>query len=105
MGSIVAIVADRKNAFALYHACQALAMFLAAVLLPIAWLVVAWLAAWVPLAGATFSAASFALVMVGYVAVALLGIRVGERAAFRAAEAVFIVGKWGELFARLYPVA
>lgn len=107
VGSIVAIVADRKNAFALYHACQALAMFLAAVLLPIAWLVVAWLAAWVPLAGATFSAASFALVMVGYVAVALLWVS-GLVNALRSEQLrqLFIVGKWGEkLFARLYPVA
>ncbi len=107
VGSIVAIAADRKNIFALYHACQALAMFLAAVLLPVAWLVVAWLAAWVPLAGPTFSAASFALVIVGYVALAFIWLS-GLVNALRSEQLarLFIIGKWGEkLFARLYSVA
>jgi uncharacterized membrane protein len=107
VGSIVAIATDRKNAYALYHACQALAMYLAAVLLPIAWLVVAWLAAWVPLAGATFSIASFALVIVGYVTLALLWLS-GLANVLRSEQLkqLFIVGKWGEkIFARLYPIS
>ena len=105
LGSAIAIVSDRKNAFALYHACQALVMFLAAALLPIAWLVVAWLAAWIPIAGPTFSAASFSMVMVGYVALLFIWLA-GMVNALRSERLtqLFIVGKWGErLFVRLYP--
>jgi len=106
LGSIITIGAARRNAFALYHACQALVLFLAAVLLPIGWLVVAWSAAWIPIAGPTFSAASFSVVMFGSVALVLIWLA-GLANTLRSDQLkrLFIVGKWGErLFAQLYPV-
>ncbi len=106
VGSIVAIVADRKNAFALYHACQALAMFLAAVLLPIAWLVVAWLAAWVPLLALRLAPRPFCA---GDGGIRRRGVAFGVSglvsAAFEQYEAIDPVGKWGEALCPAYPVA
>ena len=107
VGSAIAIVADRKNVFALYYACQALAMFVAAVLLPVAWLVVAWAFAWIPIAGPPFSAATFSLNIVGLIALVYIWLS-GMITTLRSEklQRAFIVGKWGErLFARLYPSA
>ena len=98
------IAFDRKNLFALYHACQAFVMVLSALVLPVGWLLVSWALGWVPLAGPTLAAASFSIVMAGYATLAVLLV-VGMVNALRARMTpLFLVGRWGErLFARLFP--
>jgi uncharacterized membrane protein len=96
----------RRQTFVFYHACQALALNLVAVVVPLAWLVFSWLVAWVPLGGPVTAAASFALVIAAYAALAVAWI-VGMLHALRLqAKAVPIYGAWGDrLFYRLSPDA
>ena len=104
VGSAFVFVFDRRNLFALYHACQAFVMALFAVLLPVVWLLGSWALAWVPLAGPTLAAATFSIVMAGYATLAILTV-VGMVNALRARMTpLFLVGRWGErLFVRLFP--
>ncbi|MFN2202089.1 MAG: hypothetical protein ACK2UO_12830 [Caldilineaceae bacterium] len=104
VGPALALLFDRKNVFALYHACQGLMVTMLAVFLPVLWLVVSWAIAWVPMAGPTLGAASFTIVVAAIVlafALAVAGVVnvLGERMA-----PLFLVGRRGErLFVRLYP--
>jgi uncharacterized membrane protein len=104
VGSIVVFVFDRKNLFALYHACQAFTMAVVAVLLPVGWLLSSWVLGWVPLAGPTLGAATFSVVIAGYLTLVVLWV-IGILNALRARMSpLFLVGKWGErLFVRLFP--
>jgi len=65
-GPIYLMLARRENAYIQYHARQMLALTLALIALPMAWVVIAWPISWVPIAGACVAAALFALVMVGF---------------------------------------
>ena len=104
IGSAVVFLVDRKNLFALYHACQAFALAMMVILLPMVWALISWVIAWVPLAGPTISAATFSIVMAGVLTFLILTV-VGVSKALRTnMSALFLVGKWGErLFVRLYP--
>ena len=102
IGPLLVLLFNRKNGFALYHACQSLAMTAAAVIVPVVWIVIAWLLAWVPIAGALLGIAMFALVMAAYIALAI-GLVLGLMNSLRAKQAAApIFGEWGEsLFTRL----
>jgi len=96
IGPLLVLLADRKNTFALYHACQSLGLTLIAIAVPIAWAVCAWLLMWIPLAGALLAAALFALVVAAYITL-LIAWLVGMSNALRdqlAPAPVF--GGWGE---------
>jgi uncharacterized membrane protein len=96
LGSLLVFMLDRKNVFARYHACQALALVLIAVLMPLAWLIAAWLAAWVPLAGAPLGIALFALVVAGYIAMAIAWLVGLYNSATGKLNAAPIFGGWGD---------
>jgi len=102
IGPLFVLRFNRKNGFALYHACQALALTIAAVLIPIVWVVLGWMMIWVPLAGAVFAVSLFALVIAAYLTIAislLLGLVNSLRG--RTSSAL-IFGGWGEsLFLRI----
>ena len=60
--------------------------------------------AWVPMAGPTFSAATFTIVMVGLATLLVLSIVGIANALGSKMTPLFLVGKWGErLFVRLFP--
>ena len=69
LGPVMVLLAARKNLFVLYHACQALALVLLAVLTPAAWAVAGWLVLWIPLAGGLLMGGLFALVIAAYLAI------------------------------------
>ena len=104
VGPALALILDRKNVFALYHACQGLMVTMLAVFLPVLWLVASWAIAWVPMAGPTLGAASFTIVVAAVVLAFILAVAgvinvVGEKM-----TPLFLVGRRGErLFVRLYP--
>lgn len=102
IGPLLVLLFNRKNNFALYHACQSLAITAAAIVVPIGWIVLGWILAWVPIAGALLAIAMFALVMAAYIALAL-GLVFGLINSLRAKQtAAPIFGEWGEsLFIRL----
>lgn len=104
IGSAAVLLFERRNVFALYHACQAFAIAAFAVLLPAGWLLMSWAIAWVPMAGPTFSAATFTIVMVGLATLLVLSIVGIANALGSKMTPLFLVGKWGErLFVRLFP--
>lgn len=106
IGPLLAIGAQRRVSFTLYHACQALALLLGAVVVPMLWGAVGWLAAWVPLVGPIFAIASFSLVVVALIMAVvawLLGIVNVLRGRMNPLP---LFGGWGErLFNRLTPAA
>jgi uncharacterized membrane protein len=102
VGPLLVLLFNRKNSFALYHACQSLALTAAAIIVPVAWVVIGWILAWVPLAGALLAIAMFALVMAGYIVI-VIGLVSGLINSLRAKQAAApIFGGWGEsLFMRI----
>lgn len=88
VGSLLVLLINRKNALALYHACQALALFLGMVVVPVGWLIFGWLLAQIPLVGPILAAGLFALVI----------------AAAMAATIAFVLGMINALRARFIPI-
>jgi uncharacterized membrane protein len=82
-GWLLVLIAARKDRFAAYHARQSLALSLAVILAPLAWLVFGWLIAWIPGVGVVVAAASFSLV-IGLYIVATIAWIVGLTNAARA---------------------
>jgi uncharacterized membrane protein len=92
------IFTQRKDLFARYHAYQSLALIVAALIVPAAWVIFAWVMAWIPLIGVLLSAASFALVIATYVVI-LIGWVYGMLSAVQALiRPVPLFGGWGERF-------
>lgn len=104
IGPLIAILVARRNLFALYHACQSLAISLLAIALPVVWLLVSFAIVWIPMAGPTMSAALFTIVIVGLVTALLLLLTGISNAARGYMTPLFLIGRWGDrLFIRLYP--
>ena len=102
LGWLVVLVALRRNLAALYHACQALALNLAVVVIPLGWVVVGWAVAWVPVVGPVTSIALFSLVMAAVPALVIAWL-VGMVNALRdEVMPVPVFGGWGDkLFDRM----
>ncbi len=103
IGSLLVFLFSRKNALALYHACQSLALFVGVILVPAGWLVVGWLLAQIPMAGPILAISLFALVMAAAVVV-VIGWLTGLSNALRAKFApIPLFGGWGDkTLERLY---
>lgn len=103
VGPLLILLFNRKNALALYHACQSLALFGGIILVPAGWLVFGWLVAQIPLAGPILAVSLFALVIAAAIA-ALIGLFTGITNALQARFVpVPVFGGWGDsAFARLY---
>ncbi|MCX6050549.1 MAG: hypothetical protein NT075_36110 [Chloroflexi bacterium] len=102
IGPLLVLLFNRKNGFALYHACQALALTIAAVIVPIAWVICGWIIIWVPLAGAVLAVSLFALVMAAYLTI-VISLVLGLINSLRGrTSSVLVFGGWGEsLFLRM----
>lgn len=106
VGSLVVILTNRKNLFALYHACQALAIFLIALLTPVVWVLFALAVTWIPMAGPVLSAASFALVIAAFIVLVIAWIVGLVNSVRERLEPVPIFGDWGNrLFKWLSPAS
>jgi uncharacterized membrane protein len=93
-GALFVLLARRDDAFAVYHARQSLAIAMAAIVTPLAWLVVAWVCAWIPLVGAVIGLSLFALLIATYCGLAVSWI-VGMVFALQGtARSVPFVGGW-----------
>ena len=96
----------RKNAFVLYHACQALAVQLLVVLVPLAWVVSALAVAWIPIAGPVIAAGLFALVIAAYGALLVAWMGGMAHVARQQLLPVPLFGDWGtRLYARFSATA
>jgi uncharacterized membrane protein len=71
VGALYVLLARRGDAFAVYHARQSLALAVAALATPLAWVVCAWVLLWVPLAGPVAAVALFALLLGVYLGLAI----------------------------------
>ncbi len=102
IGPLLVLLFNRKNGFALYHACQALALTVAAVIVPLAWVVFGWILIWLPLAGPVLAVSLFALVISAYIAI-IIGLIFGLVNSLRGqTSAALVFGGWGEsLFLRI----
>lgn len=102
VGPLLVFLFNRRNSFALYHACQSLALTLAAVLVPVIWVVVGWIIIWVPIVGAVLAVGMFALVIAAYLAI-VIGLVVGLINSARGqTSSALVFGGWGEnLFLRM----
>ncbi len=102
LGWLVGLFFLRRNIVAFYHACQALALTLGALLIPLLWAVAGWGIAWIPLVGPVTAIAAFALVIAGAVAVIVAWIMGLVNALRGKTVPVPIFGGWGErIFLRL----
>lgn len=103
VGSLFVLLFGRRNALALYHACQSLALFLGVIVVPVGWAVIGWLVAQIPVAGPILAVALFALVIAAAIAV-VVGWLTGLANALRARFIpIPVFGGWGDrTFARLY---
>jgi uncharacterized membrane protein len=103
MGPLLILLFGRKHLLATYHACQSLAIVIAALLAPLVWVVLSWALSWIPLLGPILFASLFALVLATWVfafITFLLGMSSALRGDFRR---VPLFGQWGEqLFLRLH---
>lgn len=95
VGSLVVIFTSRKNLFALYHACQALALFLIALAAPAVWVLFALAVTWIPIAGPVLSAASFALVIAAFIVLAIAWVVGVANSVRERLEPVPVFGDWG----------
>lgn len=96
VGWLIGLTVLRRSMTALYHSCQALALTLGLVFVPLIWAVVAWLLAWIPVAGPTFAIATFSLVVAAIPTLVLAWI-VGMINALRdEVLPVPVFGAWGE---------
>ncbi len=92
-GALVVLLARRDDPFAVFHARQSLALAIAALVTPLAWVVLAWGLAWIPLAGPMLGVILFALVIAAYIGFAyswILGMVYSLRGAIRT---IPLVGK------------
>ncbi len=96
LGPLLVLLADRKNTFALYHACQSLGLTLIAVVAPVVWVVFAWLLMWIPLAGALLAAALFALVVAAYITLLIAWVAGMSNALRNQLAPAPVFGGWGE---------
>jgi len=95
-GAAYVLLAYRRDAFAVYHARQSLALAVMLVLTPPAWAISAWAFAWVPLIGPVIAVSLFALVLVIYCGVAI-GWLLGMSYALRGlARPLPVVGAWAQ---------
>ena len=65
-GWLYVLLFRREDRFAVFHAKQSAVLTLAAIGVPLAWLVVSWIISWIPLVGFILAVASFSLVMAAY---------------------------------------
>jgi uncharacterized membrane protein len=101
LGPLLVFLTGRKNGFALYHACQALAVHLLAVLTPLAWMISALAVAWIPIAGPVVAAGLFALVIAAYGALFVAWVMGIVHVSRQQLLPVPIFGDWGmRLFGR-----
>jgi uncharacterized membrane protein len=70
-GALLVLLTRRDDPFAVYHARQSLAIAIAAIVTPLAWVVVAWPLAWIPYVGPVMGVTLFALVIGAYVGLAV----------------------------------
>jgi uncharacterized membrane protein len=95
-GPAAALATRRDEPFTRYHAAQGLAIDLAALGVPLAWLVLGWVLAWVPTAGALLGVVLFGLVLAIEI-VLLVGRALGMSWVLRdQMRAAPIVGGWAE---------
>lgn len=102
LGWLVGLIFLRRNVVAFYHACQALALTLGAIFVPLVWAVAGWVVAWIPLVGPVTAIASFSLVMAAALAVVVAWFFGLSNALQAKIEPVPFFGRWGErIFLRL----
>lgn len=103
VGSVLVLLFNRRNALALYHACQALALFLGMIVVPLGWVVFGWLLSFIPLVGPILGAGLFSLVIAAAIAV-VIGFIMGLINALRARFIpIPVFGGWGDnVFKQLY---
>lgn len=102
IGWLLGLTLLRRNLSALYHSCQALALTLGLLLIPLVWAVSAWLLAWIPVAGPTFSIATFSLVVAAIPALVIAWVLGMVNALRGEVRQVPVFGAWGErIFRRL----
>ncbi|HEY63080.1 MAG TPA: hypothetical protein G4O02_00755 [Caldilineae bacterium] len=94
VGWIYGFLFHRRDPFVMYHIRQSIGLTLAAIVVPIAWVILAWVLTWVPLAGALLSAMLFALVIGAYLALAAAWIVGMVRALRGRARPVPFIGRW-----------
>jgi uncharacterized membrane protein len=106
LGWLYVLLFMRRQPYVLFHACQAMALTLIAVLAPAAWAVAGWALAWIPFFGPITAAGSFALVIGAYVALVAAWIGGLSNALSDQAKAAPLYGGWGiRLYYRLSPQA
>ena len=103
VGSVLVLLFNRRNALALYHACQALALFLGMIVVPLGWVVFGWVLSFIPLVGPILGAGLFSLVIAAAIAV-VIGFIMGLINALRARFIpIPVFGGWGDnVFKQLY---
>jgi uncharacterized membrane protein len=103
IGPIYVLLFNRKDLFALYHACQSLAIVITSVLLTLLWGALAWGTSWISLIGPIFGVSTFALVMATWgltLVTWFMGMWNALQGRYRRLP---IFGQWGEkLFLRLH---
>ncbi len=101
VGPLLVMVTQRRSPFALYHACQALALLLGAVVVPLVWGLLGWIVAWVPLVGPVLAMAGFSLAIAASIMIAAAWILGLAHVARGRMDPVRHFGGWGDrLFAR-----
>lgn len=95
LGWVYALLFMRKQPYVLFHACQALALTLIAVLAPAAWAIAGWAVAWLPFFGPITAAGSFAIVIGVYAALVAAWIGGLSNALSNQAKAAPLYGGWG----------
>jgi uncharacterized membrane protein len=96
IGPFFILFYSRKNLFAVYHACQSLAIAAGTIMLPLLWLVVSWTISWIPLIGAVLVVSLFAVVMATWLAALITWIMGMVNALQGNYRRVPIFGQWGE---------
>lgn len=103
-GPLLVIGVQRRSAFSLYHACQALALLLGVVVVPGLWAVLGWLVAWIPLVGPVVTMASFSLVVAALMMVVVAWLSGIVKVLRGRMDPLPFFGAWGErLFKWLTP--
>ena len=96
IGPLLILLFNRKNLFAIYHACQSLVLVAILIVIPIVWVVLSWLVSSVPIAGPLLGVSMFTLVMASWLLVLVAWVIGMVNALQGKYQRLPLFGRWGE---------
>lgn len=104
-GALIVYIIRRNDPFCVHHARQALAIGLAAVAAPLAWILISWILLWIPTFGVVIGLSLYALLIAIFVTLFVITVIGIIYALLGLQKPVPLIGEWAARKIPLYPSA